>query len=637
MNNVVLSSNCFQNVNWDLLDNDFTFYIGDFQYECHHIFAEFLSPHVQEILLQDNSLREYHFATSEYQEVFESLFRMKDDGFLSIEESQLYGLYSIGLELGNEEFIRLGFPQTVYTNDNVFQYLANKIKCHSDIQPEILFICEHFSEIERSKLNTIEPSIIELIISSSTLCINNEDYLYDFIVEYLTIHQDSIYLFENIYIDYLSAEYFHRYLSQMITYFFPQFKSRLLNETQNESKSHHYLDSNICINSSSGYLHRLQEYEYIIGDLRHHQIQHEEEYHILEEKHSSLISKYSDECNTTRNMRIEHEQLQERNHHLENEFEMTKHEFNFLKSQHIERQNELHQIHQSLQMKQNELIDNTHHIHQQESRIRSIEEENHQLTLRLQQNEEELRSQIRNLQQEQEYHNQLKQNYQRKQEELTTIQNHISQMKNEKTQIEKSFEDSKREIIRLQSDLNIKNKKILEYENPNMKKIPHSNTNHFVGIFDFLTKNLHITDLSQSNEVKITVSSYRNNNQNDYNQYNVIKNNDNFWHSQDQPNQWIEFEFQRTQIKIESYSLKSAYLKSWKVEGKNKNGSYELINEIKDNFTFQSGNWAFGYFICSRIFGPFQSIRITQTGPNHSNNYHFIIRQIEFFGEIEIK
>lgn len=129
--------------------------------------------------------------------------------------------------------------------------------------------------------------------------------------------------------------------------------------------------------------------------------------------------------------------------------------------------------------------------------------------------------------------------------------------------------------------------------------------------------------------------------------YNVClfedKDKDKYFHTKDEQNSWILFDFKERKIIPSNYIIKSSPYgqngnnpKTWKLEGSNDKSSWEPLDEQRDCPYFNGQYLVHTFDIKKRVTTPFRYIRMTQTGPNwQDNRYHyFTLGSIEFYGSL---
>jgi hypothetical protein len=169
------------------------------------------------------------------------------------------------------------------------------------------------------------------------------------------------------------------------------------------------------------------------------------------------------------------------------------------------------------------------------------------------------------------------------------------------------------------------------------RSIVRSPDSPFSGLIDYLTSicggNVH-----ERGAVEITCSS------NDYNNCWQVANFDwnNYWHSKNCANSWIQFDFNNRDVSLTHYTLKSdghasCHLLQWTLAGSRDGTTWELI-DVR-NTQELNGNYLTKTFSCSvpsdgsRFY---RYIRLTQTGKNSSGHDVLMLGNVEFFGTMSV-
>ncbi|KAK8838581.1 hypothetical protein M9Y10_033213 [Tritrichomonas musculus] len=173
---------------------------------------------------------------------------------------------------------------------------------------------------------------------------------------------------------------------------------------------------------------------------------------------------------------------------------------------------------------------------------------------------------------------------------------------------------------------------ILKYE-----EFPHEEGEEFKGIMRHLTEetggNIH-----DNGTIEITSNSVYSSH---YPRNIVDYQNDNFYHSNDQENSEICFDFKDKEIQITSYSLKSVnwgqnsnHLKSWVVEVSNDHQKWDEIDKRENNSILNGSNFI-GTFDTKENKSFYRFVRLRQTGKSWCDNYYTVIASIEFYGKMK--
>jgi hypothetical protein len=115
---------------------------------------------------------------------------------------------------------------------------------------------------------------------------------------------------------------------------------------------------------------------------------------------------------------------------------------------------------------------------------------------------------------------------------------------------------------------------------------------------------------------------------------------DTLFHSKNERDQWISYDFCKSRIKPTHYSIRSRYdgnpgnynLRSWVIEG-SIDGSNWVEIDRRDNNNELNGKNISRQFAISHP-DEFQMIRLRQTGKNHAGHDYLIFCAFEIFGTL---
>ena len=173
-------------------------------------------------------------------------------------------------------------------------------------------------------------------------------------------------------------------------------------------------------------------------------------------------------------------------------------------------------------------------------------------------------------------------------------------------------------------------------KNSNIKTFSYSEGNPFKGIINHLINKTS----SNINEALNITASY-----NFYDMKNVVTYDDDimkFFHSRNDPNSWICFDFKDHKIIPTNYSIKTDsrnqdelyHLKSWVIEGSNDSNNWEIIDE-QNNCSYLNGRFnVHTFYINNKERKEFRYIRLKQTGKNWHGDDHLIFNSFEIFGDL---
>ena len=221
-NELILTCTGLSFLNWDLLEEDFEF-VGGHSLVCRvpSFMAEFLSPKVARLRKCDPFCSVYTFKSSELFPVFESFVSSLRFGrCLSVEESNFFELVRISQELENDVLLSslLGMIDTdcLTVGEAILLFRAG-IDLGTAFSARFGtlrdFIASRFYEIEKRILDTLDLETAQLLLSSPSLRIKDEDSLYNFIRSRSENDVRFTSLFEFIYFEYLSVNSIRDFVS----------------------------------------------------------------------------------------------------------------------------------------------------------------------------------------------------------------------------------------------------------------------------------------------------------------------------------------------------------------------------------------------------------------------------------------
>jgi hypothetical protein len=114
---------------------------------------------------------------------------------------------------------------------------------------------------------------------------------------------------------------------------------------------------------------------------------------------------------------------------------------------------------------------------------------------------------------------------------------------------------------------------------------------------------------------------------------------DSFFHSVNEPNQWICFDFKEMKIRPTHYSIRmhssgpnSFHLKNWVIEGSTDGTSWHELDR-RENNTDLNNSYAVKTFNICKV-DTFRMIRLRQIGLNHRNDNLLLFTAFELFGSL---
>ena len=206
----------------------------------------------------------------------------------------------------------------------------------------------------------------------------------------------------------------------------------------------------------------------------------------------------------------------------------------------------------------------------------------------------------------------------------------IADLKLEQNNVRNKVTDINKSTISLKNTLI----EIQEMARPMKTTIIPFDGRSFNGILKYLSEkcdgNVHL-----KGEVDITASS------SDHNEpYQVADMGWNdFFFTENRPNQWICFNFKDNRVRIQHYTIKthkfpngSPHMKSWIIEGSNDEETWVELD--RRTITVLNGPNRFQTFPCKNSEGRFKLVRIRQMGLNARGDNILAINNFEMFGQL---
>ena len=202
-----------------------------FKIELPIIVASSFSSSITKLIKNDPTTKEFHFSFKSNS--VESLNKIKsvlcEQSKVSLnEENDIFTFAEFGLAIGNKDFVnplkeRLAKDVSQMNENNVVHIISSKKTFNiEDTKQETSFIASHFETMSRREdfikfsSETSNTRIVEEIISSDKLKMNNEDTLLSFLIRInksKTIENISTELFNHIFIEYCSPQKCEEFLS----------------------------------------------------------------------------------------------------------------------------------------------------------------------------------------------------------------------------------------------------------------------------------------------------------------------------------------------------------------------------------------------------------------------------------------
>jgi hypothetical protein len=190
-------------------EHDFVFIGKSCTLPCTRLQAAFISPYVHALLEIDRTLNSFVIESQRRQkheqQSFEWLRRLVSGLPIDPSGSELDEFLEMASFLGNTEILDQVFTdESAILESTVCSLLRHKWAAGRRVDREVEFAANHFHEIDHANLKELDVSILEEIISSPVLHLDNEDSLLDFICSLPS--EAQIVLLRYLRIEYLTCE-----------------------------------------------------------------------------------------------------------------------------------------------------------------------------------------------------------------------------------------------------------------------------------------------------------------------------------------------------------------------------------------------------------------------------------------------
>lgn len=217
---VELSVAGFSNICPEFLQNDFSFHVGKDIYRCSKIYADFISPAVSKLHIQDPTTDSFHINVDDPKKLFQFFMNIKKEGHLLVKIKDLEFYLHVSNLLGNKELISKLAPHHNptgrFNEGNVVEELLFYDAFGLDNEELIEFSASHFMMLFDSFEDTLPLHILEQILGSSSLMLSKESILLHFIIKLIELHGEEFrQLLEYVQIPYLSSEDISLFLNKI--------------------------------------------------------------------------------------------------------------------------------------------------------------------------------------------------------------------------------------------------------------------------------------------------------------------------------------------------------------------------------------------------------------------------------------
>jgi hypothetical protein len=203
-----LSAKGLLNIATNKMIKDFTFILGNSRYECAWFIADFLSPKVSRFHSVDPSIEELVIETQITSDCFNKFISNCFTSFCSLSDDERQIFLSLSREFDNVEIYSLLMKEIKSTSTiSEFYSKSRTENCFLfGSAEEIEILAQHFHELPSSVVKSLSFSTILEIFGHEKLEIEDEDWLFDFILNLTAIEHERIELLEFVFFEYLSTD-----------------------------------------------------------------------------------------------------------------------------------------------------------------------------------------------------------------------------------------------------------------------------------------------------------------------------------------------------------------------------------------------------------------------------------------------
>lgn len=217
-NQISLDIDVISKIPFDKYTKDFLFIVDGKKYPISRFEADLLSPIIRKMHFVDESFNTFYINTNgKFSDCdFSSFLSLLNFNPCSFDQKTILYFKYLFENLGNfNESKKIQFTNPL-TIDTVFEIIGQKrLFYHSNdsIEEEVNFSASHFGQLDKEALKKLDADVIDLILKSDNLKIEDEDYLLNFLIEKYSEDSDSMFLFENVNFLNVSKEEFSHFFN----------------------------------------------------------------------------------------------------------------------------------------------------------------------------------------------------------------------------------------------------------------------------------------------------------------------------------------------------------------------------------------------------------------------------------------
>ena len=241
-------------------NNDFDFIVNSQTFSCPKFLADFISPRISRIHMNDSSCSQFSINIPEAEIVFPKIIKLMEGSSIIVESSEIPIFRQIAHALDNKEFIAELPTNSSNEIDKAINSAIFKGMNGQDLGETASFIASNIEDIVPDELAHLDIYLLSQIFSSESLSVQSEDSLFDIIECLIAIGGDKFkQLFQYVHFENVSVEIISKFLEIMSEdgltgSLFDAIKPRLLfdiNKYKNTKTKNNSNDSNDSNNSNN--------------------------------------------------------------------------------------------------------------------------------------------------------------------------------------------------------------------------------------------------------------------------------------------------------------------------------------------------------------------------------------------------
>ena len=238
-----------QRIQFDKLEKNFSFIVNGKIYPTNSIVANILSPNISKIFQKNMNISFYEMKTK-YEGDFNRIIEYGEMKTINIQKKENEYFLNVLKDLGNKDeayrFFKKKYENISYKN--VSQRIKDKKEFDMNFDKEINFISRHFHEIHINYPNIIfslDQDAIERIISNNKLKLQDENELFDIVLELYIKSKKYSTLFSYIEFMNLSTQRIQKFqetfdLNDINSFIWKKICYRLEQDISTESKTEYF-------------------------------------------------------------------------------------------------------------------------------------------------------------------------------------------------------------------------------------------------------------------------------------------------------------------------------------------------------------------------------------------------------------